>query len=115
MKEPVRPIMRTNLTRTMLPPAQAALLAAAVSAVFTAPQAAVAQSAPPAGKIKVEEVVVEGEGSLEEERREEEHIYGHNTLRLSPETLEYDYSDCFPPWKSPLFGGFVGQSRRLAA
>ena len=64
---------------------------------------------------KVEEVVVEGEGSLEEERREEEHIYGHNTLRLSPETLEYDYSDCFPPWKSPLFGGFVGQSRRLAA
>ena len=60
-------------------------------------------------------VVSEGVGSLEEKKEEEEHTYGHNNIRLSPDTLDYDYSECFPPLKVPLFAGFVGQKPRLAA
>jgi outer membrane receptor protein involved in Fe transport len=63
--------MRSNLIRTTLPPAQAAILAAAASVVMAAPHAARAQTAnptPPA-KVKYEEVVVTAQKRSENVRK----------------------------------------------
>jgi hypothetical protein len=57
---------------------------------------------------------VEGDGVRGEEK-EEEHIYGHNTIHSGILTLPDYLRAEFRHWKSPQFAGYVGQTTRMVA
>ena len=55
------------------------------------------------------------EENTQGEERKEEHIYGHNTLRFSAQTIVAYLRGEAQHWKTPQFAGYLGQMKSQAA